>query len=121
METAIQKLKGRYILISKLSYSSERSICFYKVKEFIKGARCDFTWNDSPFLSKKETPMFGTLYLSFTALPALLSSISSFNMEYIENRFTKRKWIRNFSDEMRLINICSLIMNEVLLFGELTK
>ena len=104
IESGIKKLKEHYIICSMLNYSSERGGCFYEFKEFLKGAKRDFTWNISPFISKEEKPKFGTLYLSFTAFSALLSSISSLNIKYVENKFTREKWIRDFTHEMERIN-----------------
>ena len=104
METGIEKLKDHYSFCSKLNYSSERSKCFYKLLDFLKGAKRDFRWNISPSVSKQERPKFGTMYLSFTAMSVLLSSISSLNMKYVDDRFTKETWIRDFSNEIDTIN-----------------
>ena len=104
METEIEKLKDHYSFCSTLNYSSDRSKCFYKLLDFLKGAKRDFMWNISPSVSKQERPKFGTMYLSFTAMSVLLSSISSLNMKCVDDRFTKETWILDFSNEIDNIN-----------------
>ena len=104
METGIEKLKDHYRFCLELNYSSERSKCFYKLLDFLKGPKRDFMWNISPSGSKQERPKFGTMHLSFTAMSVLLSSISSLNTKYVDDRFTKETWIRDFSNEIHTIN-----------------
>ena len=104
METGIKKLKEHYIICSMLKYSWKRGECLYKFKEMLKGAKRDFTWSISSFVSKEERSKFGTLYLSFTALAALLSSMSSLNIKYVRYKFTRETWIRDFTHEMKRIN-----------------
>ena len=104
METGIEKLQNHYSFCSKLNYSSEKSKCFYRILDVVKGAKRDFMWNISPSVSKQERPKFGTMYLSFTAMSVLLSSVSSLNMKYADDRFTKETWIRDFSNEIDMIN-----------------
>lgn len=55
------------------------------------------------YFKRRETKAWHPI-LSFTAFSALSSSISSLNIKYVENKFTREKWIRDFTQEMERIN-----------------
>jgi len=100
MEISINKLKTHYNTCKRMHLNLRRLQCFYNIAEVIRGAKQSFVWDTSSAVSKGYRARVGTLYLSFSSMSAIISSIAIKNFEYLNENKKIKSWVEKFRSLM---------------------